>query len=162
MCRNVFYDWYVFKETKILMFSSRGNHAYVAKTDMFYAKQLIFKKFQNHFAVSLVNILKPQKLSARPNCFWKLSSRVSPLFAALTLVTITLTTQQYSILNIHGDDTDLRIQEYHTWSRHEYHSLSYLSQFWGFSWDLWWFPKQEWVRGWEYRWNRQWGGWLND
>ena len=38
-----------------------------------------FVKFQNHF----VNISKPQDISARPNSFWVLGPRVTPLFAAL-------------------------------------------------------------------------------
>ena len=41
MGRNVSDDGNMLKETKLLMYSSRGNHGYVTKTDMFYAKQII-------------------------------------------------------------------------------------------------------------------------
>ena len=41
MRRNVSNDRDMFKETKLLMYSSRRNHGYVSKTDMFYAKQRI-------------------------------------------------------------------------------------------------------------------------
>ena len=39
--RNVSDDADIFKETNLLVYSSRGNHGYVVKDDMFYAKQLI-------------------------------------------------------------------------------------------------------------------------
>ena len=41
---------------------------------------------------------------------------------------VTLTTQWLSILNIHGDDEDLRIQEYHSSSRREYHYFEVLHE----------------------------------
>ena len=72
MRRNVSDDGDVFKETKLIMYSMRENHGYVAKTDMLYAKQLILGKF---LLFTFVNISKPQKLSARPNCFWELSQK---------------------------------------------------------------------------------------
>ena len=37
---------------------------------------------------NFVNVSKPQKLSAKPNCFWELGSRVPPLFPALVVVPI--------------------------------------------------------------------------
>ena len=41
MHQNVSDDGDVFKETNFLMYSSRGNHEYVKKTDMSKAKQII-------------------------------------------------------------------------------------------------------------------------
>ena len=41
------------------------------------------RNFRNILLFGFVNIWKPQKLSARPNCFWELGSRVPPLVAAL-------------------------------------------------------------------------------
>ena len=39
MCRNVS-DGDMFKETNLLMYSIRGYHGYVTKTDISYAKQI--------------------------------------------------------------------------------------------------------------------------
>ena len=41
MHRNVSDEGDMFKETKLLKYSSRENHGYVTKRDIFYAKQLI-------------------------------------------------------------------------------------------------------------------------
>ena len=51
MRRNISDDGDMFKETKFLMYSSRGNDGYVKKPDMLYAKLLVLKKFHKHFAV---------------------------------------------------------------------------------------------------------------
>ena len=74
MRRNVSHDRDRFKETKLLMFSSRRN---VKKTGNF------GRNFKNLFLFNFVDILNPQNLSARPNSFCELGFRVSPLFAAL-------------------------------------------------------------------------------
>ena len=47
MCRNVSDDGNLFKEAKLFMHSSRGNHGYVTKIDMTYAKQIILEISQN-------------------------------------------------------------------------------------------------------------------
>jgi len=39
--------------------------------------------FRNILRFNFINISKPKKLSARPNSFWELGSRVPPLFPAL-------------------------------------------------------------------------------
>ena len=51
MRKNVSDDGDMFKETKLLMYSSRKNHGYVTKTDISYAKQMILQKL---FAVWIV------------------------------------------------------------------------------------------------------------
>ena len=58
MRRSVSDDGDMFKETKLLMYSSRRNHGYVRKTDIFYAKQMILQKL---FAVQLCKYLKGKK-----------------------------------------------------------------------------------------------------
>ena len=58
--RNVTDDVDVLKETKLLMYSIRENHGYVAKTDMLYAKQLIFGRFFLLISQSHKNILQDQ------------------------------------------------------------------------------------------------------
>ena len=57
-------------------------YGYVTNTDIFNAKQLIFAEISG-IQFYFVNISEPQKLSARPYCFWELGSQISPLFAAL-------------------------------------------------------------------------------
>ena len=49
-------------------------------------KHNICRNFQYSLLFNLVNFSKPQKLSAKPNCFWELGSRVPPLFPALVEV----------------------------------------------------------------------------
>ena len=49
MCRNVSDDGDMFKETKLLMYSIRGNHGYVTKTDISYAKQIILAEISETF-----------------------------------------------------------------------------------------------------------------
>ena len=64
--------------------SSRGNNGYVTRTNIFDEKQLTFAEIlRNILQFNFVNIWKPQKLSAKPNCFLELGSPVPPLFAAL-------------------------------------------------------------------------------
>ena len=46
-------------------------------------KDNLCRNFQNILLFNLFNVSKPQKLSAKPNCFWELGSRVPPLFPAL-------------------------------------------------------------------------------
>ena len=61
LCRNVSDDGYVFKETKLLMYSIRGNHWNFAKTDMFYAKQLIFAESLETFCCLALLISQSHK-----------------------------------------------------------------------------------------------------
>ena len=64
--RNVSDDGYVFTETKLLMYFSRGNHGYFPKTDMFYAKLLFFAETE-FLLFSFVNgVWKCVYL-----CFWR-------------------------------------------------------------------------------------------
>ena len=77
MRRKVSEDVNMFKETKLFMYSSRGNHGHVTK------KNNYTKNFRNILLFNLVDTSKPKKLSARSNPFWELGSRVPPLFPAL-------------------------------------------------------------------------------
>ena len=74
----------MFKETKLLLYFRIENHGYVTKTDITYAKQIIFAVISETFLLfNSVNTSKSKKLSAKPNSFWELGSRVPPLFPAL-------------------------------------------------------------------------------
>ena len=61
MRRNDFDNWDMFKETKLLMHSSRGNHGYVTKTDMFYVKQIILAEISETLCCSTLNLSQNQK-----------------------------------------------------------------------------------------------------
>ena len=82
--RNVSDDGDMFKETKLLLYFRIENHGYVTKTGIAYVKQIIFAVISETFLLfNFVNTSKPKKLSAKPNSFWELGSRVPPLFPAL-------------------------------------------------------------------------------
>ena len=86
MRRNVSDDGDMFKETKLLLYFRIENHGCVTKTDITYAKQIIFAVISETFLLfNSVNTSKSKKLSAKPNSFWELGSRVPPLFPALPL-----------------------------------------------------------------------------
>ena len=75
----------MFKETKLLLYFRIENHGYVTKTNITYAKQIIFAVISETFLLfNSVNTSKSKKLSAKPNSFWELGSRVPPLFPALS------------------------------------------------------------------------------
>ena len=74
----------MFKETKLLLYFRIENHGYVTKNDITYTKQIIFAVIsETFFLFNSVNTSKSKKLSATPNSFWELGSRVPPLFPAL-------------------------------------------------------------------------------
>ena len=49
MRRNVSDEGNMLKKPDLFMYSSRGNHGYVSKTDMFYAKQRILTEISETF-----------------------------------------------------------------------------------------------------------------
>ena len=61
MGRNISDDGDMFKETKLLMYSSRGNHGSGTKTDMFYATQLILSEVSETFCCSSLLISQSHK-----------------------------------------------------------------------------------------------------
>ena len=86
MRRNVSDDGDMFKETKLLLYFRIVNHGYATKTDITYAKQIIFAVISETFLLfNSVNTSKSKKLSGKPNSFWELGSRVPPLFPALVV-----------------------------------------------------------------------------
>ena len=68
------------------MISSRGNHGYVRKNDIFYTKQIILAEISEIFCCSNLLISQIHKNFSRPNSFWELCSQVPPLILALAKI----------------------------------------------------------------------------
>ena len=80
MHRNISDNGKLFKETKLLMYFMGMLQILICSLQKKHNSCINFK---NILLFNFVNLSKPQKVSAKPNCFWELGSRVPPLFPAL-------------------------------------------------------------------------------
>ena len=70
MRRNVSDDWDMLKETKLLMYSIRGNHGYVTETNIFSEKTNNFDRiFRKILLFNFLNISIPKKTFSETKFF---------------------------------------------------------------------------------------------
>ena len=94
--KKCFWWWgYVQRNKVVIVFQNRKswvchkNWYNLCKTNNFGSN------FRNFLLFNSVNISKSKKLSAKPNSFWELGSRVPPLFPALSNLSLTWTSSVY-------------------------------------------------------------------